>query len=270
VTTRRRSEAEPIEDYLDELLSCLRLPPRATRRLLGETEDHLRQAADEAERAGASRVDAERVAVAQFGGAARVAAAASGARRTAPGDLVGALAWSAVTLAGVGLAAVGVSGVLAGLFDLLAGRRFVGGLPGSYSASTCGHFLALHPFAPTCGAAAVLENSHDAVALRAMAGLVGLVLIGVAWATSRYLNADPSFRRIVSALVSAAAALAFAVAAAFLFGQSLVTAMHHGSGGVGWYLTGGIASGLGAVVAVIWCWQQVRALRPWNHVAVSA
>lgn len=37
---------EPIEDYLDDLLLRLDLPPREARRLLAETEAHLRESAE--------------------------------------------------------------------------------------------------------------------------------------------------------------------------------------------------------------------------------
>lgn len=266
----RPDSEEPIEDYLDELLASLRLPPRATRRLLAETEDHLRQAAEAAEQAGASRVAAERQAVEQFGPAADIAMDARRSRRSDPLALVGALVWSGVTLIGVGLVAVGLSGVLAAAFNLVGGRRFVGALPHSYSLAACRRFMTLHPSVRSCGAAAILENSHDAVALRVLAGLLGLALVGIAWATRRYLNPDPSFRRMLSAAVSGAATLAFAAAAVFLFGQSLDTAVHYGSRGVGWYLSGGIASGVGAVVSALWCWQELRLLRPWSHVVAEA
>src|SRR5579875_2243869 len=104
-----RGNTEPIEDYLDELFSCLRLPPRAARRLLAETEDHLRESAAELSRRGATSAAAEREAVRRFGPPARIAADARAARRPTVADTIPALAWAAATLAGVGLVAVGAS-----------------------------------------------------------------------------------------------------------------------------------------------------------------
>lgn len=270
MTAPRRPRDEPIEDYLDELLSRLRLPPRATRRMLAETEDHLRQAAEAAEQAGASRVAAEREAVAQFGPPARVSAAAGVARRPAPLAALGVLTWSGLALGGVGLVAVGLSGVLAAIFDAVAGQRFVGALPYTYSAAPCRHFLALHPAAGNCARAAILENIGDAVALRLTAGVVGLALIGLAWWARRYLSPDPSFRRLLSAGLAVAAFLSFGVATVVLLGMSLDTAVHYGSRGVGWYLSGGLISLLGAAVAGLQAWRHLRVLRPWNHVVVVA
>jgi len=261
---------EPIEDYLDELLGCLRLPPRATRRLLAETEDHLQQAAATAEQAGASRLAAEREAVRQFGTAAQVAAAASAARRTSPVAALGVLTWSGVLLGGIGLIAVGVSGALAAMFNLAVGRGFVGALPNTYSAAPCRHFLEVQPSAANCAAAAVLENSHDAVALRLLAGFLGLILVCLAWWSRRYLSTDPSFRRMLSAAISATAALAFGVASVFLLGMSVDIAVHYGSRGVGWYLSGGLVSLVGTVIAGFACWEQLRRLRPWSYLQVTA
>jgi hypothetical protein len=270
MTASSRRRDEPIEDYLDELLSRLRVPPRATRRLLAETEDHLRQAAEAAEQAGASRVAAERQAVAQFGPAARVAAEASAARQPAPLAALGVLAWSGLALSGLGLVAVGLSGIVAAIFNAIAGQRFVGALPQTSAAAPCGHFLALHPVAHNCAQAAVLENSADAVALRLLAGVVGLVLVGLAWWARRYLSTDPSFRRLLSAALATAAFLSFGAATVVLLGMSLDTAVHYGSRGVGWYLSGGLVSLLGAVLAGLHAWRHLRVLRPWDHVVAPA
>jgi hypothetical protein len=268
VRTRRRPAAEPIEDYLDELMSCLRMPPRATRRLLAETEDHLRSAAEAAEQCGASRAEAERDAVLRFGSAARVAAQAGDARRAGPVAAAGVLLWSGVALIGVGLVAVGLSGILAAILNVIAGRRFVGALPQGYSAAPCHHFLVVQPHASTCAVAAVLENSHDAVALRLLAGLIGLALVGAAWWTRRYLSRDPSFQRLLAAALSVVATLSFAVAAVVLLGMSADTAVNYGSQGVGWYLSGGLVSLAGALLAGARSWHHLRLIRPWNHVLV--
>ena len=262
----RRGHEEPIEDYLDELLSCLRLPPRATRRLLAEAEDHLREASSVAEQAGRNRLDAEREAILRFGSASRIASEASRARRPSARAVSGAAAWAVLVLGGVGLIAVGVSGALAAVFNGVVGTRFVGALPQTYSPAVCGHFLSLHSGAGSCGVAAILENSHDAVALRGLAGLVGLVSVALAWRTRRYLAADPSFRRLLDGLICLLAAVAFGAAAAVLFSLSVDTAVQHGSGGVGWYLSGGLVSLVAALAAAARTWRQLRTLRPWNHV----
>lgn len=262
MTGRETPEArEPIEDYLDELLGVLRLPPRATRRLLAETEDHLRQAADDLQRAGCSRVDAEREAVHRFGPPARIAAAERAARRPSPGQLLVALAWAGVALGGIGLTAVGVSGGLAVVFNVAVGRRFVGALPASYGPMPCDHFLSIHPGAPSCAVAAVLENSADAVSLRLLAGVLGILLLALAWTTRRFLTGDVSHRHVLYAAVWAAAAASFGLATFALAGMSANTAMQYGSGGVGWFLSGGIVSALGTALSGCLTWRFARRVR---------
>lgn len=55
---------DPIEDYLDELLLQIRLPPRDTRRLMAEIEAHLLESAACLRELGRSDSEAAREAVA--------------------------------------------------------------------------------------------------------------------------------------------------------------------------------------------------------------
>jgi hypothetical protein len=159
-------------------------------------------------------------------------------------------AWSTLALGAAGLIAVGVSGAFAALLDVVAGRRFVGALPHTYSAASCHHFVQLHPGPGGCAMAALLENSQDAVALRLAAGFVGIACAVVAWWTRRYLSPDPSFRRMHMALTNLAAALCFGAGAAVLVGMAADTAFVHGSGGVGFYVSGALAAAIGLVLAL--------------------
>ena len=255
---------EPIEDYLDDLLGCLNLPPRETRRLLAETEAHLRESAEALIRAGIAPVEAEVEAIRRFGSAREVAAAAGAARRPSVVALLAQGLWGVLTLAGLGLIAVGVSGGLAALFNAVSGPGFVGALPQTYPAPTCAYYLSIQPGATSCAQAAMWENSHDAVALRLLAGLAGAALIAAAWAWRHFARGDLSSIALRDGAVGAAAAIAFAVAAALLVGLSADLAIQHGSGGVGFYLTGGLASALGAVTCALWAHRRLRHLRPWR------
>ena len=58
--------ADLIEGYLDQLLTHLRGSATDVRRILSETEEHLRDATAELEAAGASREEAQRLAVERF------------------------------------------------------------------------------------------------------------------------------------------------------------------------------------------------------------
>ena len=56
-----------IESYLDQLLTHLRGSATDVRRILSETEEHLRDASAELEAAGSSREEGQRLAVERFG-----------------------------------------------------------------------------------------------------------------------------------------------------------------------------------------------------------
>ena len=97
------------------------------------------------------------------------------------------------------------------------------------------------------------------------AGL-GLALLGIAWWPRGYLTRDPRYRHLLAGTLNGIAALAFGAAAVGLLTLSINTAVHYGSGGVGWYLSGGLVS-LGAAAATLAAaWRHLRVLRPWNHV----
>ncbi len=258
------SDPEPIEDYLDDLLLALRLPPRETRWLLAETEAHLREAAEAEERAGLGRSEAERAVVRRFGSPSEVAAAATAARRPSPMQTATTVVWSMLTLAGAGLAAIGLSGLLAGLANLTLGPGFVGALPQTYPAATCRYYLAVHPGATDCAQAAMWETSQDAVVLRVLAGLVGVLLLLVAWRSRRYLRSDRSGSLVRDGLVGAVAAVSFAVAAVILGGFAGDLAVQHGSGGVGFYLTGALVAGGAAVAGAVVALRTLRHVRPWR------
>ena len=261
---------EPIEDYLDELLLRLRLPPRETRRMLTEAEAHLRDAADAAEQHGLSRADAERHAVRQFGSAHDVAGAAWTARRRSPWLIAINLAWSSVLVGGAVLVAVGVSGALAGLANATFGPSFVGALPKTYSAGSCRYYLAVHHTATTCAQAAMLETSQDAVALRLLAGAVGVLLLVAALLARRRLPGGVVTRTLREGIASGLAAIGFTVGAGTLLAIAADLAVQHGSGGVGFYLTGAVACAAFAAIAAHLSYRRLRRVRPWTVTGPAA
>ncbi len=255
---------EPIEEYLDELLLRLHVPPRDARRLLAETEAHLREGAEVAEQRGLTREDAEREAVRRFGPAGDVARAAATARRLAPLPVIGNLGWAGLAVGGAVLVAVGVSGALAGLANATLGPRFVGALPRTYPAATCRYYLAAHHLATTCAQAAMLENSQDAVVLRLLAGALGTLVIVAALLVHRRLPGDHATATLRDGIAAAVAAVGFTVGAGALFAVAVDLAVQHGSGGVGFYLSGALASAATAVAAAVLAYRRLRHIRPWT------
>jgi hypothetical protein len=222
----------PIERYLDELYAQLRTDPRSARRLLDEAADHLHDAAAELERAGADRIDAETEAVRRFGASRPLVRA--DARRS-----IGRLALDtvqvAVLLGAVALIAIGVSGVLAAAMSVAFGRDFVGAQLPNWVSGPGGH------------PASVVENAHDAFALRALAGVVGLAALAAFWAVRR---ARPNLRlRVLPvAYVDLTGLVAFGGATVALGAASIDQIVNHSGHGAGFFLSGAIASVLGVAV----------------------
>jgi len=119
MTPNQRPSESPIEDYLDELLRRTRADARTTRRLLDEAADHLYTTAAELRAAGASADQAEAEAVRRFGPLAPIVGST---RRQSWWALTFETLRAALLLGGVGLVAVGVSGVVALVLNVVAGR----------------------------------------------------------------------------------------------------------------------------------------------------
>jgi MYXO-CTERM domain-containing protein len=224
----------PIDDYLDELLRRTRADARTTRRLLDEAADHLHATAADLHAGGMPRQDAELEAVRRFGPVAPIAAAEL--RQSVVGLAVETLR-AALFLAGCGLVAVGVSGLVALAMNVWAGRSLVGG-----QTVFPGH------------GASVAETADDAVVLRVIAGLVGLfLLLGyVAWqrraGVARFLPAG---------MVDALGAAAFAAATFGLAIACTDQAAQTGAAGVGFPLSGALVA---LPAAGYFCVRAARAL----------
>jgi hypothetical protein len=173
--------ADLIEGYLDQLLGHLRGSASDVRRILAEAEEHLRDATAELVAAGASEEEAQRRAIERFGNPRTVARRFSARLAPVPPAAVAAeLVRSAVLLGGVGLVAIGVSGLVAELLGRLFGAGFVAGdLPGvSYTPQRCAEFLEYFPDAGGCEQAAALHHWGEVVEYRVAVGVLGLLVLG--------------------------------------------------------------------------------------------
>ena len=175
--------SEPIEEYLDGLYGQLRTDPRSARRLLDEAADHLHGAAAEFEEQGmtASMPSAKRC-----GASVRALRSPAPTREVTFPALVFDTGKAVTLLGGIGLVAIGVSGLLAGAMAALFGRQFVGG----------GLARSVFGGAP----ASVAEDAGDAVSLRVLAGLVGLVVLAGLWALRRARPQTMALRVLPAAL----------------------------------------------------------------------
>ncbi|MFN8558401.1 MAG: permease prefix domain 1-containing protein [Dehalococcoidia bacterium] len=243
-------ESRRIDDYLDALFAELRVAPRLARRILAETEDHLREAAAREVAAGVPEAEAEARAIARFGAPHLVARRFVQEQGGLPvAALLPRAAIAALTLAGIGFLAIGVSGVAAAGIGRVAGKAAVAGdLPGvSYTAERCADFLAYHPEATSCAAAAVAHHFDEVVGNRIDAGVLGLLILA-AVAVARWRGgARSSLAAAVDALTAMAGTAVFGTAGAALFALGLLRALG-GAGGGGDLLAAGAVSLATAVV----------------------
>jgi hypothetical protein len=105
--------------------------------------------------------------------------------------VLGELVMSAWKLGSIALLAVAGSGLVAFVMNGLLGRQFVGGNPrssGVIPAGTCHYWMSIWPAAHSCAQAATLEISSDAVSLRLLALIPGLVALEGYVLARRYLR----------------------------------------------------------------------------------
>jgi hypothetical protein len=184
---------DPIEEYLEQLRAGLRAAPHEAELILAEAEDHLRETAAAALAAGMTEREAQEAAISSFGSVRAVVRA----HADRPGSLMrgrtatavlGDLFLAAWKLGGVGLTAIGASGLVVALMNHTLGRAFTGQPPAgvTFPQARCAYWLSLWPGAHTCAQAATLEASSDNVVLRGAAGVAGVALL-VTYAAVRYL-----------------------------------------------------------------------------------
>jgi hypothetical protein len=154
--------------------------------------------------------------------------------------VLGDLVVSAWMLAGIGLLAIGFSGLVAAVMNAAFGPRFVGSIPSGarLTAAACRSWLADNPSAHNCLQAAILETSGDAVRLRLLAGIAGLVLLAV------YLLAGRRWSGAVlpDGFVPTVAVSLFGVAGLGLAWLAVNQGVAGISSGPGFYLSGTIVS----------------------------
>jgi hypothetical protein len=155
-----------------------------------------------------------------------------------------------VVLGGIGLVAVGLSGVLAAGGGMAFGKSWVAGDPPSvhYSASRCADFSEYAPHARSCEVAATEHHFVEVVDFRIAAGLVGAFVLGacalLARRRSRLLRSD----RLPLAFDATVAAVLFGAAALWLLGYG-IDQQRLGYHGAGMYLSGGVVALVATAIA---------------------
>jgi HAAS domain-containing protein len=244
---------EPVERYLDDLLGRLHGAPAEVRRMLAETELHLYAAVDDGLSAGLDETAAADEAVARFGPVERVAREWN-AHAPAESLLVFArrLIGDLMPLAGVGLLAIGLSGVVARVMASIWGLRFVfADPPGTrYSSGECRYWLFLHPHAGSCTNAYLAESLADGTHARYAAGLIGLGLLAVVTIIRRRRGSrvfEPP-----TVLTAFTATALFAAAAIALISLGADDVRVSGGNGAGQWFSGAV---IAIPIAVVYGWQ---------------
>ena len=183
-----------IGEYLNELRASLRLAPEEARHVVAEAEDHLRETTAAGLAAGMTEREAQQAAISAFGSVTAVVRAHESrpgnlSKGRTPAAICGDLFLAAWKLGGIGLTAIGVSGLVVALMNLTLGRAFTGQAPAGMAFPTagCAYWMTLWPGAHTCAAAHMLEASSDNVVLRIAGGIAGVALLET-YGIVRYLQ----------------------------------------------------------------------------------
>ena len=231
------ADSRLIDDYLDQLLDALRVDGAQSRRILTETEDHLREAVLANVAAGMDEVRATEFAIERFGEPRQIAArfnAAAAAALPLRSWLFRLYLWMAL-LAGVGVLAIGIGGELAAGAGLVFGKSVVAGdQPGTtYTPQRCAQFQSFYPEASSCSVAAVDHHFSEKWLIADVAVVAGVVVVAShLWLRSRYATTERgrSFPRRAFHVLGAAGAGAGGVALTGFGGLSIALQPHSGGG----------------------------------------
>jgi hypothetical protein len=239
--------ADPVEDYLDQLLVTLSGSPRQVRHTLGEVEAHLHDAVAEGVAAGLAEPEAQAQAVARMGPVHGVTGRTAALARPSLA-LARRLALTAALVGGAGFLAIGAAGLVARLLLTVKGDRFLTAPwpAGAYTRADCARWLAGNPGTHSCVTAMLADHAGDFLLQATAAGLLGLIALA-AYLTLRQRWQDRATLTVLPAGTAEALGTALAaVAAVVCLGQAVDTEMvQHGIGaGEPWSL--GVAAAVAA------------------------
>ena len=252
--------ANPIEEYLDELIERLDVSPRDVRRVLRETEEHLLDEARRLQAEGMEPLEAEQAAVDRFGTVSTIASAINSTHPSA--SPLAHLIVSLAAMAAIGLCVIGVSGLLIEVFGSSLGYRYVVQpvVAGEYSASRCQDFMTLKPDAPDCQTAAMLHHYDELRDYRYVAWILGAVGLFGLWLLRRSV---PSLRRvpgISQPLTWAMGTGLFGMAAVTFGGMAVMFGGFSGADGTGEVMANSIASA-GGFLFCGWAYMRTTGMR---------
>lgn len=259
--TASQDPDDPIEVYLDQLVEGLSgRRPRDLRFLLAETEAHLRDETERGRAAGLSPAQAELDAVHRIGPVADLVAAEKRRQATPVAVVARAFFTTGLLLGGVGAVAVGISGILAAIVQLIWGTRtLVDVAPGqTLSASDCSRWLAASPSAPSCRDAAVADWVSEVIGYRIILGLLGVVALTAYILLRRYWTRRNAWASLPPAVSDTIAVILFSLATAVTLAFGIDAIAVNAGNGSGRALS---ATPVALVAAAIFAVRLIRDLR---------
>jgi hypothetical protein len=227
-----------VERYLDEIVSRWTSGnPRELRALLAEAETHLHEDTARGVASGMSQAEAETAAVRRFGPARDLVAADRRRVRTPVAVLARQLVGTAVLLGSVGALTVGASGVLAAGIRWLGGARILAGpaLDRALAPTDCARWMALHPAAADCRAAATADWANEVVFYRIVIGVLGALALLLLILARRRSNTGTGMRLLPSPVANTIALTLFGLAGIWTLGMGLdAVAVSAGDGSGQW------------------------------------
>ena len=250
----------PIERYLDDLFVELRRSaPRDARSLLSETETHLRDAAEEAQRSGMSPRAAELDAVRRFGVAPAIASSDRARGRV---DLVRGVIVSGWFLGAAGALAVGASGLVVGVMRLAgASNAFVAGGQSTahLNATDCARWLSGYPQAHSCAQAALDDWAWETVSYRIALGVLGLIGLGLFVLARRRWSRARGWSPLPATVVDTLATTVFGLSGVWLAGLGIDALIVNSGHGAGQWLS---AAPIAVASAIVFGVRLIGDLRP--------
>ncbi len=170
------------------------------------------------------------------------------------------LALALSLLFGIGMSAIGASGLVAGAFGAAFGKSFVAGDTNgvTYLPARCADFLSYFPRAGSCEAAATAHHFDEVVQYRIAAGVLGLLTLAGWWLLRRRFGGR-NRGALPEGFVATIGAALFGLAALTLLALGGLPILLGEPTGAGGLLSGGVV----ALVAFAGCAGAfIRSVRP--------
>lgn len=185
---------DPVETYLDAVLSCSPGSPRQVRRTLAEVEAHLADSASALQEAGWSAAAARTEAVRRMGPPAGAIDRPWPAGPLPPRSVRRRVLLAVLQFGGLAGLFVGLAGAFAAAIRAIWGATAIATpFPsGSYSQGDCQRWLSAYPASPNCVTAMTADHAADFLRNAVLAGLLGMLALAARQALRRRWPAVPS------------------------------------------------------------------------------